>query len=150
MKIGEEYTLTPRTMAQGGDAVGRISGWPCFVSGALPGETVNVKITHVTNTYARATVVNVLTPAPERVIPRVGRCPHMEWQYIASDAQLEFKRQILRKTMTYLGKLSDLPEITAVAGSNPWHYRNSARLHGYGTHLWLSGRKKRPCDCSSR
>ena len=141
MKIGEEYTLTPRAMAQGGDAVGRISGMACFVSGALPGETVNVKITHVTNTYARGTVVNVLTPAPERVAPRVANAPNMEWQYIASEAQLEFKRQILAEQLTYLGKLSDLPEITAVAGSDSWHYRNSARLHGYGTHLGYRGEK---------
>lgn len=132
---GDEHIVTPHAMAQGGDAVARIDGVACFVSGALPDEQVRVVITDVQKSFLKASVTEVLEASPVRVAPRVPGAPHMEWQHIDPVAQLEFKRQILFEQLTYLGKLTNLPEIKTAIGSAAWHYRNSARLHGYGQYL---------------
>lgn len=55
-----------------GVGVGRIDGRAVLVSGALPGETVRAEVTEERERFWRARVVDVLTPAPERVSPR---CP---------------------------------------------------------------------------
>jgi len=51
---------------------GRQAG-PIFVPFALPGETVRVEIIEERSTFARARMVEILEPAPERIAPR---CPH--------------------------------------------------------------------------
>ena len=135
MQKGSVYTVTPTGMAQGGDAVARIDGRACFVTGALPGEVVEVQISHVTPTYVRAVVQKVITPSPDRVEPRVPGAPHMEWQHIAHEAQVRYKVGILHDQLSHLGKIQGIPAIEPVAGSAPWHYRNNCRLHGYGAYV---------------
>lgn len=135
MRKQDELVVVPHGMAQGGDAVARVDGLAVFVRGALPDEQVRVRVTHVTGSFARAEVIEVLQASAQRVAVRVPDAPHMEWQHIAHDAQIAYKRQILDEQLRRLGKLADLPDIRVVAGSAPWHYRNSARLHGYGPYL---------------
>lgn len=135
MQKNTEVELHPHAMAQGGDAVARLDGLAVFVQGALPGEHVRARLRQVTSSFARADVVEVLVAAPKRVAPRLADAPHMEWQHIDHAAQIEFKRQILVEQLQRIGKLTSLPAVRHVSGSAPWHYRNSARLHGYGSYL---------------
>ena len=132
---GDAHMLTPHAMAQGGDAVARLDGMACFVSGALPDEQVRVVITDVQKNFLKASVTEVIEASSLRVPVRVSGAPHMEWQHIDPVAQLEFKRQILFEQLTHLGKLTNVPTIQTAIGSPSWHYRNSARLHGYGHYL---------------
>lgn len=139
---GDEYVLTPYAMAQGGDGVARIDGMACFVRGALPGEEVRVVLTDVQKNFLKADVVHIVTASPVRVAPRLADAPHMEWQFIEIQAQRAFKAQILAEQLTYLGKLTDIPAVTQQVASAPWHYRNTAHLHGYGTYLGYKSDKR--------
>src|SRR5919202_1056303 len=61
-------------MAHGGEALGRDeSGRVVFVPYGIPGETVRVEIVEQNKGFARARLVEVVTPSPARVTPR---CPH--------------------------------------------------------------------------
>ena len=141
-KRGDEHNVTPHAMAQGGDVVARIDGMACFVSGALPGEQVHVAITDVQKNFLKADVVTILTPSPVRIPPRLADAPHMEWQHIENTAQRDFKAQILHEQLTYLGKLAAIPAVVQRPASPPWHYRNTAHLHGYGTYLGYKSDKR--------
>lgn len=141
-KRGEEYVLTPHAMAQGGDAVARIDGMACFVNGALPGEQVRVVLTDVQKNFLKATVTEVIQSAAARVPARIPDAPHMEWQHVDITAQRQFKAQILHEQLTYLGKLADIPAVVQQVASAPWHYRNTAHLHGYGTYLGYKSDKR--------
>ncbi len=139
-------------MTQGGDALGRDeSGRVVFVPYAIAGEEVRVGVVESKKEFARARLLEVITPSPARVTPR---CPHFgprlardassregegagprvargcggcQWQHIDYDAQLAFKQQIVREQFARIGKLPDAP-VAAVRRGRAWNYRNQMRF----------------------
>jgi 23S rRNA (uracil1939-C5)-methyltransferase len=102
--------VTPTGMAAGGDAIGRDeNGRVVFVTGALPGERVRARITSAKKDFAKAVVVDVLDPSPDRVAapcPSVAAgCGGCGWQHIAVDAQRRLKRDIVVDALRRLGRL---------------------------------------------
>jgi 23S rRNA (uracil1939-C5)-methyltransferase len=125
----DEFELSLDGIAQGGDGVGRHEGLVVFVRGGLPGERVHVRLGERKPSYARATLLTVLEPSPERVAPLLADGDHAPWQHIAYPAQLRFKETILREQLERLGGVSDLTLEPIIAAPQPWGYRNSTRLH---------------------
>jgi len=119
-------------MAHGGDALARHEGKVIFVPYALPGEEVLVELTEEKAKYARAHLLEVITPSPQRVEPRCphfGTCGGCHWQHIAYETQLSLREEILRSQLERIGHLTDVPIQPSLSMSNPWHYRNHVQLH---------------------
>jgi 23S rRNA (uracil1939-C5)-methyltransferase len=125
--------LTLTDMAYGGDAVGHTPEGVVFAWGGITGEAVTVAVESVKRDIIRGRVVEVATPAPERIAPPCpyfGPCGGCQWQHIAYGGQVEFKTHILREQLRRLGGVA--PEtLDAVLGpaigmNEPWHYRNSS------------------------
>ena len=118
-------------LAHGGDAVGLHDGKAVFVPLGIPGETVRVQLMEEHKRYARARLLKVLKPAPERISPRCryfGLCGGCQWQHIDYEAQLGFKREILLSQLRRVGKQSG-PLVRPMLGMpDPWAYRNHAQL----------------------
>jgi 23S rRNA (uracil1939-C5)-methyltransferase len=128
--------LTPSHMVVGGEALAREeSGRVVFVSGALPGETVEVTFRSVSKDFARAEVTAVLDPSPDRVEPPCAAwhrgCGGCDWQHVAPSAQLRLKTEIVREALCRTGRVED-PTVTAGGVVAPWHYRTTVRLGGLG------------------
>src|SRR5579871_3667608 len=127
MSIDVELT----DLAYGGDAVGRYEGRVLFVPGGIPGERVRVDIVEERRGHARANLLEILRPAPERVeppYPELTDCG-CQWQHIAYPAQLTWKAHIVRQLLVRIGKQPDAlvhPTIGMPTGISPWHYRNIA------------------------
>jgi 23S rRNA (uracil1939-C5)-methyltransferase len=126
-----ELPLT--TLTYGGEAMGRLpDGRAAFVPFCLPGETVRARIVFERKNYARAELVEVLKPSPERITPRCqhfGTCGGCHYQNLAYAAQLEAKETILRDQLVRIGKIQDPPVKTIVAAPDEWHYRNHVQFH---------------------
>ena len=60
-------TLEIEKVAHGGVFIARDKGQVYFVSGALPGEVVDVEVTETAKTYSRAEVVSVQKASEHRV-----------------------------------------------------------------------------------
>ncbi|MHB0857821.1 MAG: 23S rRNA (uracil(1939)-C(5))-methyltransferase RlmD [Anaerolineae bacterium] len=124
-------TLTLRAMAHGGEALGESDRKTVFVPLAIPGEKVRVRIDEEHKRFARATLIEVLEPSPARVAPPCryfGVCGGCQWQHIAYEAQLEFKREIVRGQLQRVGKIAN-PTVKPVLGmEDPWSYRNHVQL----------------------
>lgn len=132
-------------MTQGGEAMGRDpNGRVVFVPYAIAGEEVVVEIVETKKNYARARLVEIITPSPARVTPR---CPHFgerrgevtsplpvrgcggcQWQHIAYDAQLKFKADIVREQFARIGKMPDAPVRDTIGMTDPWRYRNNVQF----------------------
>ena len=97
---GATLTLRPHAMAHGGEAVAYApDGRVVFIGGAIPGDTVSVTLDRVKKRWARADVVEVLEPSPDRVehacpaaAAGAGCC---DYSHIAPAAQQRFKREVL-------------------------------------------------------
>jgi 23S rRNA (uracil1939-C5)-methyltransferase len=65
--------LTITSLSHAAEGVGRHAGRAAFVPFALPGETVRAEIVEEKKKFARARLIEILTPSPDRIAPR---CPH--------------------------------------------------------------------------
>jgi 23S rRNA (uracil1939-C5)-methyltransferase len=131
-----DLTLRLDAMTYGGAALGRVDGKAIFVTGGLPGEVVRVTVEEERAHFARARLVEVIEPSPDRIAPR---CPHFgwdsascggcHWQHIDYAAQLRFKTAIVREQLQRLGRIPDPPVRDIIPSPAQWQYRNHAQFH---------------------
>lgn len=125
-----EIVLT--ALSYGGDAIGRYNGRAVFVPFGLPGETVRVRIVDDRKNFARAELVQVVKPAPNRITPRCqhfGACGGCHYQQLSYPDQLSLKSSILRDQLTRIGKIQDPPVQPILASPLEWNYRNNVQFH---------------------
>lgn len=126
-------TLQLTDMAHGGDALGRHEGKVIFVPYAIPGEEALVEIVEDKGSYARAQLVEILSPSPYRVDPPCshfgpGKCGGCQWQHIAYPAQLELKAAVVGDQLARLGRLPEVPVKPTIPSASPWRYRNHVQF----------------------
>jgi 23S rRNA (uracil1939-C5)-methyltransferase len=117
----------------GGDVIGRLSdGRAVFVPFGLPGELVRVRLVEEKKNFARAELLEVLDPSPERIVARCkhfGECGGCHYQHMPYEAQLKAKTGILRDQLQRIGKIENPPVRPMVACPDPWYYRNHIQFH---------------------
>lgn len=119
-------------LVYGGDGLARLDGRVLFVPFVLPGEQVALKgpITPGRKP-AQVQVSECIKPSRERVdplCPIFARCGGCHYQQIPYPLQVAYKVQILRETLTRLGKIDWTDAIETISG-DPWGYRNRTKLH---------------------
>lgn len=118
-------------MAHGGEALGRHQGRVVFVAQCIPGERVRVEVVEDHQRWSRARLLEVLEPSPHRVEPpcaHFNSCGGCQWQYVDYEAQLVFKRDILRGQLRRLGRFADPNVAEVIPSPDPWAYRNHLQL----------------------
>ena len=117
----------------GGAFLARVEGKAVFVPLTLPGEEARVRITQDKRGYATAEAEEIVTAAPERIVPpcpHFGACGGCHYQHANYATQLAWKQAILRETLER-GGVEAPAEIAVLAGepqTQSWHYRNRIRL----------------------
>ena len=116
-------------LVYGGEGLARHEGQAVFAPFVLPGETVKVEPLERRKKFIRGRLASVTQPSSERI---AAECPHFsvcggcDYQHIPYEAQLRYKSEILRETLSRLGKVIWEGEITTHA-SPPYGYRNRAQ-----------------------
>ncbi len=110
--MGSLIELDMDGMAHGGEAMGRYQGKAIFVPYAIPGERVRAEIVEEKERWARARLVEVLRPSPDRVDPPCiyfgpGKCSGCQWQHIRYERQAEMKGEILADQLRRLGRIAE-------------------------------------------
>ena len=126
-KTGDQITLTIHDLAFGGEGVGRIDEFVVFVPFVITGETVEAEITEVKKNFARAKLLRVITPSPERVAPECkyfGACGGCQYQHIDYAAQLRFKHKQIADLFERVGKISRAVVAPVLPCPAPYGYRN--------------------------
>jgi 23S rRNA (uracil1939-C5)-methyltransferase len=124
---GAEIDLLIEKLAFGGQALGRVDGFVVFVEHAVPGQKVRVRITRIKSRFAEARVVQLLEQSPAYTppfCPHFGLCGGCQWQDIAYEAQLLWKRLQVQECLQHLAGLTpgDIPP--PVASPDQRYYRN--------------------------
>jgi len=139
VQIGQQYEAEIIGISHDGEGVGRVNGFTLFVSGALPGERVLVRVEHLKKQYGYAELLQVVEASPERVKPDCGiyeQCGGCQLQHLGYEAQLRVKRQQVVDNLQRIGKLT-VQQAPGEEGilvhptlgmSDPWRYRNKAQV----------------------
>ena len=124
---GQLITVTVHDVAFGGEGVARVDDFVVFVPFVIPGEVVEAEVTEVKKKFARARLVRVLTPSPERVEPRCeyfGKCGGCQYQHLAYPAQLRVKHKQIVDLFQRVGGLAGAVIDPVVPCPQPYGYRN--------------------------
>ena len=127
--MSEPIELRIEKLVYGGDGMGHHGDHTVFAPFALPGETVMVEPLERRKKFIRGRVASITLPSPERVAPEClhfGTCGGCNYQHMPYEAQLRYKADILRETLSRLGRIVWDGPITT-HGSPPFGYRNRAQ-----------------------
>jgi 23S rRNA (uracil1939-C5)-methyltransferase len=131
LQIGDKISLAIDDIAFGGEGVGRVRSddgdLVVFVPFVLAGETVEAEITEVKKNFARAKLLRVEKPSPERVeAPCVyfGKCGGCQYQHIAYGEQLRIKQKQIADLFERVGKIPREVVAPVIPCPSPYGYRN--------------------------
>lgn len=129
-----------------GKSLARVDGLVVFVSGAVPGDVADLRVTKKKSSFAEADAIRIRELSADRVsafCAHFGTCGGCKWQDLDYAKQLQYKRQQVIDNLVRLGGL-ELPEVPpTLASERTTHYRNklefTASAHRWFTKAELSG-----------
>jgi 23S rRNA (uracil1939-C5)-methyltransferase len=110
-----------------GKALARHDGKVIFISGAVPGDKVDLLLTKNKKDWAEARVTNIKEFSNQRVEPfcrHFGVCGGCKWQMLPYEKQLEYKQQEAIQNLQRIGKITDAEFLPIVGAADTIHYRN--------------------------
>ena len=125
----DPFELRIEKLVYGGDGLGHHDGHTVFVPFVLPDETVSVEPLEKRKKFIRGRVAQITQTSPDRVVarcPHFGTCGGCNYQHIPYELQVRAKTEILRETLSRLGRISWDGPITPHV-SPPFEYRNRAQ-----------------------
>ena len=120
---------TIKDLTHDGRGVADIDGRRLFVTGALPGEEVEL-VPGRRRSRHDAELVRIARASPVRVTPPCeffGRCGGCALQHMSYEAQVEFKQNVVSQAFVRIAGLEPRRWL-APATAEPWAYRRRARL----------------------
>ncbi|MCG7377966.1 23S rRNA (uracil(1939)-C(5))-methyltransferase RlmD [Paenibacillus sp. ACRSA] len=120
----EETVIDIIGMNHDGEGVGRANGYTLFVQGALPGETVRVRVMKTKKQYGYAKLLEIVKASPDRVsapCPIYDQCGGCQIQHMSYAGQLAWKRQLVVDNLQRIGKLNVMVEDAETLVSNSQH-----------------------------
>jgi tRNA/tmRNA/rRNA uracil-C5-methylase (TrmA/RlmC/RlmD family) len=127
LALGQKLNVSIEDIAFGGEGVARVQDFVLFVPFVLTGEEVEIEVTEVKKRFARARLLKVIKPAPERVTPLCpyfGECGGCQYQHMAYPLQLEFKRKQIAALLQRVGGFSAAEISPVIPCPQPYGYRN--------------------------
>jgi 23S rRNA (uracil1939-C5)-methyltransferase len=127
----KEYSVEIIGLGHEGEGVGKVEDFTVFVTGALPGETVEAKIIKVSKNFAVGKLVDITKQSSNRVIPLCDmhkRCGGCQLLHASYEFQLELKTKRVEETIKRIGKIEDFIIHPIIGMDNPYRYRNKVQL----------------------
>jgi len=127
VRKGEIIEIEVKNMAYGGRGIGRVDGFVIFVRGGIPGDRLRVRIYKKKKDFAEAAPIELISPSPWRVeppCPYFGYCGGCQWQNVAYEKQLEFKREHVLEPLERIGGLKDVMVQDLIPSDRRFAYRN--------------------------
>ena len=113
-------------LVYGGEGLAHHEGHTVFAPFVLPDENVSIEPVEKRKKFIRGRVAQINTPSADRAVascPYFGVCGGCNYQHIPYPLQLRYKDEILRETLSRLGRLRWDGPIVSHA-SPPFGYRN--------------------------
>ena len=101
-EIPDILTVKIEKLSNLGLGIAKIDGYVIFIPNTCPNDVVKVKLGKKNKNYAKAEVIEIIEPSPERVEPFCKMqkvCGACQLQFINYEAQLKYKKEIVTDTM---------------------------------------------------
>jgi len=135
LQVGEILRVEIEKVAHGGHFIARHEGAVIFVRHAIPGEVVEVEITGLEKSFARADVIAVIEASPSRVQPPcqyAGACGGCDFQHIEIAHQRELKSDVIAEQFARIAKMEIEIEVEEVSSPLHWRTRFAASTNRNG------------------
>ena len=130
MEKNEFYTGIVERLGSNGEGILKQGDITVFVPYALPLEKIKYKILKVKKNIAFGKLVEIYTPAEERVRPKCAayeRCGGCQLQHLKYPLQLQLKRKTVADCLSKIAFLN-VPVNKVVPSENEYKYRNKLQL----------------------
>lgn len=132
--------VTVADMAAEGKSICRVDDQVVFITGAVPGDVVDIQITKKRSNYCEGFVTNFISKSPIRVEPfckYFGKCGGCKWQFIPYEKQVEYKEREVINNLKRIGHI-ELPEnLPILPSAKNEYYRNKLEFT-YSNKRWLT------------
>ena len=121
-----------------GYGIGFADGLTVFVPLTAAGDLVKAKIDRQKGTIAFASVIEILEPSADRIVPSCpyfGRCGGCDFQQMNYEAQLAAKVEIVKDALRRIGKIEWPGKINIIRSPAEWNYRTRAQWKRDGDKL---------------
>ena len=124
-----------------GKAVGKTEeGQIVLVTGAIPGDTVDVRVTKKKKAYMEGKVTSISSYSEKRVEPvckHFGDCGGCKWQQMDYNQQLFFKQKEVSNNLKFIGKTEPVLTEDILGSKNIYNYRNKMEF-SFSSKKWLT------------
>lgn len=130
MTTTSPITTNIDSLSHDGRGVAHLNGKTIFISGALPGETVQFRYLRKHNKYDEGTITAIITASPDRIVPPcqyADICGGCDLQHMNHAKQISFKINVLQEMLNFFGELATKEMLPPIIGPI-FQYRKRARL----------------------
>jgi 23S rRNA (uracil1939-C5)-methyltransferase len=120
--------VTIERILPGGVGLAHADGKTVFVSLAVPGDRLRVRVDREQGNLVFASIVEIVEASHERIeppCPYFGRCGGCDFQQFDYESQLNAKSEIIRDCLHRIARL-DIQHIRVIPSPTQWHYRARA------------------------
>jgi len=120
--------VTIERILPGGVGLAHADGKTVFVSLAVPGDRLRVRVDREQGNLVFASIVEIVEASHERIeppCPYFGRCGGCDFQQLDYESQLNAKSEIIRDCLHRIARL-DIQHIRVIPSPTQWHYRARA------------------------
>ncbi|MRR07954.1 MAG: 23S rRNA (uracil(1939)-C(5))-methyltransferase RlmD, partial [Deltaproteobacteria bacterium] len=136
LRAGQTASLKISGLGDEGFGTAFLEGKKVLVTGALPGESVTIRITHSGARTIFGETIAILSPSPSRIASSpckaaaCNNCPLINMDY---QAQLALKFNFVENEIRSFSSLRTVSIHNVIPSPRPLNYRNSAKLVVSGT-----------------
>lgn len=135
LHIGEIIRVEIEKVAHGGHFIARHEGAVIFIRHAIPGEIVEIEITGLEKSFARAEVKAVIEPSIFRVEAPCKyslRCGGCDFQHVSVEHQRALKSDVISEQFARIAKMELVVEVEEVSSPLQWRSRFAASSNNQG------------------
>ncbi len=140
-RTGQIYTDVEITnVAAEGKALAKIDNMVVFVKGVVPGDVVDIQITHRSRNFREAKPIAFKKYSENRAVPQCqhfGICGGCVWQNLPYELQLKYKQQQVEDAFTHIAKIP-IPEVSAILPSEKQYYYRNKLEFTFASCRWLT------------
>ncbi|MBO4244921.1 MAG: 23S rRNA (uracil(1939)-C(5))-methyltransferase RlmD, partial [Bacteroidales bacterium] len=111
-----------------------------FVKGVVPGDVVDIQITHRSRNFREAKPIAFKKYSENRAVPQCqhfGICGGCVWQNLPYELQLKYKQQQVEDAFTHIAKIP-IPEVSAILPSEKQYYYRNKLEFTFASCRWLT------------